>query len=151
MRGKKITDEQKEKVKAVIYLNPQATHTDISRETGIPRPTIIDMLKDKAFIDKDKFDEARQLKKQEFIARAFDLAMQTLDVIVDKVKTFKDSPEALQKANIRDLTTALGTLYDKQALASGEPTIISDRPEPTPELLQELEEKVARLKQLTGS
>jgi hypothetical protein len=149
MRGKKITDEQKERVKAVIYLNPELNHSDIARQTGIPRPTIIDMLKDEGFLDKDKFDELRQLKKQEFISKAFDLAMQTLNVIADKVASFKDK-EALQKANIRDLTTALGTLYDKQALASGEPTQISERHEPTPELVQELEKKIQQFKQMTG-
>jgi hypothetical protein len=59
--------------------------------------------------------------------------------------------EALQKVNIRDLAVALGTIYDKQALASGEPTQISERVEPTPELVKEMEEKVQKLKQLTGS
>ena len=34
-RGKKTSEVDKEKVKAVIYLNPEATHTDISKKTGI--------------------------------------------------------------------------------------------------------------------
>ncbi len=34
-RGKKTTEEAKERLKAVIYLNPDAPKTDISRETGI--------------------------------------------------------------------------------------------------------------------
>jgi hypothetical protein len=108
------------------------------------------MLKEEGFLDKDKYEELRESKKQEFIGKAFDLAMETLDVIGDKITSLKDI-EALKKANIRDLTTALGTLYDKQALASGEPTIISERQEPTPDLVKELEDKIKRLKQLTGS
>ena len=34
-RGKKTTEEAKERLKAVIYLNPDAPKIDISRETGI--------------------------------------------------------------------------------------------------------------------
>ena len=149
-RGKKTSDADREKVKAVIYLNPEASQSEIARQTKIPLTTVHMMLKEEGFLDKDKFEEMREVKKREFIAKAFDLAMETLDVIGDKIVSLKDI-EALKKANIRDLTTALGTLYDKQALASGEPTIISERQEPTPDLVKELEDKIKRLKQLTGS
>lgn len=149
-RGKKTSDADREKVKAVIYLNPEASQSEIARQTKIPLTTVHMMLKEEGFLDKDKFEELREAKKREFIAKAFDLAMETLDVIGDKIVSLKDI-EALKKANIRDLTTALGTLYDKQALASGEPTMISERQEPTPDLVKELEDKIKRLKQLTGS
>jgi predicted transcriptional regulator len=149
MRGKKTSEADKEKVKAVVYLNPTATHSDISRETGIPRPTIINMLKDENFLDKDKFDEARQRKKVEFINDAWEIVKKAALKINLKLDTM--DAEALQKVNIRDLAVALGTIYDKQALASGEPTQISERVEPTPELVKEMEEKVQKLKQLTGS
>lgn len=149
-RGKKTSDEDREKVKTVVYLNPLASQSEIARQTKIPLTTVHEMLKEEGFLDKDKYEELRESKKQEFICKAFDLAMETLDVIGDKITSLKDI-EALKKANIRDLTTALGTLYDKQALASGEPTIISERQEPTPDLVKELEDKIKRLKQLTGS
>jgi hypothetical protein len=149
-RGKKTSDEDREKVKTVVYLNPLASQSEIARQTRIPLTTVHEMLKEEGFLDKDKYEELRESKKQEFIGKAFDLAMETLDVIGDKITSLKDI-EALKKANIRDLTTALGTLYDKQALASGEPTIISERQEPTPDLVKELEDKIKRLKQLTGS
>ena len=149
-RGKKTSDEDREKVKTVVYLNPLASQSEIARQTRIPLTTVHEMLKEEGFLDKDKYAELRESKKQEFIGKAFDLAMETLDVIGDKITSLKDI-EALKKANIRDLTTALGTLYDKQALASGEPTIISERQEPTPDLVKELEDKIKRLKQLTGS
>ena len=149
-RGKKTSDEDREKVKTVVYLNPLASQSEIARQTRIPLTTVHEMLKEEGFLDKDKYEELRESKKQEFIGKAFDLAMETLDVIGDKITSLKDI-EALKKANIRDLTTALGTLYDKQALASGEPTMISERQEPTPDLVKELEDKIKRLKQLTGS
>jgi hypothetical protein len=149
-RGKKTSEDKREQVKAVLYLNPLASQSEIARQTRIPLTTVHEMLKEEGFLDKDKYEELRESKKQEFIGKAFDLAMETLDVIGDKITSLKDI-EALKKANIRDLTTALGTLYDKQALASGEPTIISERQEPTPDLVKELEDKIKRLKQLTGS
>jgi len=149
-QGKKTSEADKERIKAVVYLNPLASQTDISRQTNIPLTTVHELLKQDGFLDKDKFDELRDAKKQEFIGKAFDLAMETLDVIGEKITSLKDI-ESLKKANIRDLTTALGTLYDKQALASGEPTTITERKEATPDLVKEYEEKLSKLKQMTGT
>jgi len=149
MRGKKITDEQKEKVKAVIYLNPELNKSEISKASGIPESTIHGLLKDETFLDKDKFEEARATKKVEFIQAAWDTVKKIHLKINEKLDTM--DLEALQKVNVRDLAVALGTIYDKQALASGEPTIISERQEPTPDLVKELEEKVRKLKQMTGA
>jgi hypothetical protein len=41
-------------------------------------------------------------------------------------------------------------MIDKAQLLAGEPTQITERKEPTPELVSELEKKVSQLKQLTG-
>jgi hypothetical protein len=147
MRGKKTTDEKKEEVRAVIYLNPEASHKDIAKTVNLPESTVRGIKEELKLTD--EFNEVRTKKKEEFITEAWDIVKKIMLKVDVKLDTM--DAEALQKVNIRDLAVALGTIYDKQALASGEPTIISDRPEPTPELLQELEEKVARLKQLTGS
>ena len=149
-RGVKTSEADREKIKAVVYLNPLASQAEVARQTKIPLTTVHMTLKEEGFLDKDKFEELREEKKKEFIGKAFDLAMETLDVIGDKIVSLKDI-ESLKKANIRDLTTALGTLYDKQALASGEPTQISERKEATPDLVKELDTKVQQLKQLTGT
>ena len=178
-RGKKTTEEVKERLKAVIYLNPDAPKTAWARESGIPESTVHEILKDENFLDKDKFEEARAIKKQEFINQAWETVQKALKLadkrfskaledeeaiqemvdIINNDKTLKGAEQQalyrrlkdLQMTNIRDIAIALGTIYDKQALASGEPTIISERQEPTPDLVKELEDKIKRLKQLTGS
>jgi hypothetical protein len=148
MRGKKTSDEKKEQVKAVIYLNPTVSHKDIAKITKLPESTVRGIREE--IKDTDEFNEARQLKKQEFIAKAFELAMETLNVIAMKVLSLKECPEQLFKANVRDLTTALGTLYDKQALASGEPTQISESRKAIPDLIKDLEAETAKLKQMVA-
>jgi hypothetical protein len=149
MRGKKTSEEDKEKLKAVIYMNPTGAKKEWSRQANIPEATVHEILKDEKFLDKDKFEEVRDQKKREFINNAWETVKSLLLKVDEKILSM--DAEALQKVNIRDLAVALGTIYDKQALASGEPTIISERQEPTPDLVKELEEKVQRLKQLTGS
>ena len=151
MRGKKTSDQDKEKVKAVIYMNPTADKSELARLSGVPRTTIIEMMKDEHFLDRDKFDTLRQQKKEEFIQEAWEVVKKAMLALDTKVEMLLKDPESLSKANIRDIAVALGTIYDKQALASGEPTFISERQEPTPELVKELEDKVKRLKQLTGT
>jgi hypothetical protein len=147
-RGKKISDEKKEEVRALVYIHPEMSNTELSRETGIPRPTIIDMKKDEGFIDKDKFDECRQNKKREFIQNAwrvvekallltekrFDKALDdeaAIKEMIDAINASDDMTQAQKKAltlrlnalqmtNIKDIAIALGTIYDKQAMAAGD-------------------------------
>jgi uncharacterized protein YdcH (DUF465 family) len=179
LRGKKITDEQKEKVRAVIYLNPELDKADIARQSGIPESTVHGLLKDENFLNKDKFEECRAIKKAEFINKAWEVVQKALkltdkrftraledeDAIKDMIDDVYANADAtagekkiavsklrdLQMTNIRDIAIALGTIYDKQALASGEPTTISERVEPTPDLVKEMDKKVQELKQLTGT
>ena len=150
MRGKKTSEADKEKLKAVIYMNPTASHTDISRAAGIPRPTVIEILKDKEFLDKDKFDEARQLKKMEFINDAWEFIKKSLKAANMKVDDLLEHPEKLDKTRITELSLSVAQIYDKQALACNEPTMISENKSPTPELVQEYAGKLDKLRSLIG-
>lgn len=175
-RGKKTSEEKKEEVRAVIYLNPEASNRDIARQVNLPESTVREVKK--KIVQTDEFDEVRSLKKQEFINKAWNVVQKALklaemrfdkaledevefDAIIDEIsgnssltqkqkQVLINKVKAIEMTNIRDITIALGTIYDKQALASGEPTTISERKEPTPELVTELEQKIERLKQLTG-
>ena len=150
-RGKKTSEDKREQVKAVLMINPEATGKEISKIIKIPERTAYD-LRNKIIDDNsDTFAELRAKKKEEFITEAWEVVKKALLATNLKIDSLLNNPESLAKANIRDIAIALGTIYDKQALASGEPTIISERQEPTPDLVKELEDKIKRLKQLTGS
>lgn len=177
-RGKKTTEEAKERLKAVIYLNPDAPKTAWARESGIPESTVHEILKDENFLDKDKFEEARAIKKQEFINQAWETVQKALKLadkrfskaledeeaiehLIEAVqdheltqaqkKTLVSRLNGLQMTNIRDIVIAMGTIYDKQALASGEPTQISESRKPLPDLVKDTEQMLREVKQLTGA
>ena len=150
-RGKKTSEDKREQVKAVLMINPEATGKEISKIIKIPERTAYDLRNKIIDDDSDTFAELRAKKKEEFITEAWEVVKKALLATNLKIDSLLNNPESLAKANIRDIAIALGTIYDKQALASGEPTIISERQEPTPDLIKELEDKIKRLKQLTGS
>ena len=150
-RGKKTSEAKREQVKAVLMINPEATGKEISKIIKIPERTAYDLRNKIIDDDSDTFAALRAKKKEEFITEAWEVVKKALLATNLKIDSLLNNPESLAKANIRDIAIALGTIYDKQALASGEPTIISERQEPTPDLVKELEDKIKRLKQLTGS
>ena len=150
-RGKKTSEDKREQVKAVLMINPEATGKEISKIIKIPERTAYDLRNKIIDDDPDTYAELRAKKKEEFITEAWEVVKKALLATNLKIDSLLNNPESLAKANIRDIAIALGTIYDKQALASGEPTIISERQEPTPDLVKELEDKIKRLKQLTGS
>ena len=150
-RGKKTSEDKREQVKAVLMINPEATGKEISKIIKIPERTAYDLRNKIIDDDPDTYAELRAKKKEEFITEAWEVVKKALLATNLKIDSLLNNPESLAKANIRDIAIALGTIYDKQALASGEPTVISERQEPTPDLVKELEDKIKRLKQLTGS
>ena len=174
-RGRKTSEVKREQVKALLYLNPNATDAEIARETKLPNSTVHYIKKD--VMQTDEFEEVRRIKKEEFIRQAWETVQkalkladkrfskalddeQAIEELIDAVqdheltqaekKKLVSRLNGLQMTNIRDIAVALGTIYDKQALASGEPTTITERKEPTPDLVKELEQKVQKLKEMTG-
>ena len=150
-RGRKTSEVKEEQVRALLMVNPDATGKEIGKIVKIPERTAYDLKNKIIEEDTDTFAELRNRKKEEFIAEAWEVVKKALLAADKKIDTLLDDPEMLKKANIRDIAVALGTIYDKQALASGEPTQISERKEPTPELIGELKNKVKELEQLTGT
>ncbi len=173
MKGKKTTEEKKEEVKALLYINPYISQREISRQTNIPLTTVHEI--QKTIVNTDEFEQVRTQKKQEFIDKAWNVVQKALvltekrfdkaleneaefDLLLDKINdsemTLKEKSallsklKAIEMTNIRDIAITLGTIYDKQALASGEPITISETTEPTPVLIEELEAKMKQLKQL---
>lgn len=139
-RGKKTPGDKLELVKSLKYLNPELSERDIAKEVSLPKTTVHQILQDLS--NDDKFQAYREEKKKEQIVKALDIA----STYIDHLK----NPEVINKASARDSAIVAGTMIDKAQLLAGEPTTITERKEPTPELVSELEKKVSQLKQLTG-
>jgi iron uptake system EfeUOB component EfeO/EfeM len=139
-RGKKTPGDKLELVKSLKYLNPELSERDIAKEVSLPKTTVHQILQD--LNNDDKFQAYREEKKKEQIVKALDIA----STYIDHLK----NPEVINKASARDSAIVAGTMIDKAQLLAGEPTQITERKEPTPELVSELEKKVSQLKQLTG-
>lgn len=150
-RGKKYSDEIKELAYALFAVNgsKQETARQIEEKTGIrvAPNTITEWINKKP---PDGYDELRAEKKRGFIESAntiIDKGMQIMDRrftraleqeeeidgligIVSDADDVSDKEKndiarklsALQLHDIKALTTAIGTLYDKRALAQGEST-----------------------------
>ena len=139
-RGKKTPGDKLELVKSLKYLNPELSERDIAKEVSLPKTTVHQILQDLS--NDDKFQAYREEKKKEQIVKALDIA----STYIDHLK----NPEVINKASARDSAIVAGTMIDKAQLLAGEPTQITERKEPTPELVKELDQKVQKLKQLTG-
>jgi len=87
---------------------------ETSRLLKIPVMTVWDTYKKNC--DKPEFIELRKMRNQEFVgnaSRIIDKAMNRLEKQIEDT----DTPIPANQ-----LSTVIGTLYDKQALASGNPT-----------------------------
>lgn len=145
-RGSKYTDKQKEQALAMLTTMPFKT---VSENLDIPENTLRDWNKNAEKINPE-FVELRNKKKEEFvesswriiekanrlIEKKIDRALSTeedIDKIIDKAKVSdkldKEDIIALTKSvnklgidNIGQVSTVVGTLYDKQALINKEAT-----------------------------
>ena len=139
-RGKPTPGDKVELVKALKLLNPEMSQREIAREAKMSKTTVQNILAN--LEDDEEFQKFREEKKREQIAKALDIA----STYIDHLK----NPEVIAKASARDSAIVAGTMIDKAQLLAGEPTQISERKEPTPDLVKELEQKVQKLKELTG-
>lgn len=140
-RGKPTPTAKREQVKALLYLNPDLSSTDISKATGVPDRTVRDILKE-VMADDEAFTEYRQQKKREQIVKALDIASTYIDHLKE--------PEVIGKASARDSAIVAGTMIDKAQLLAGEPTTINESRKDVTKLVEEYEEKVAKLKSIIG-
>ena len=139
-RGKPTPGDKVELVKALKLLNPEMSQREIAREAKMSKTTVQNILAN--LEDDEEFQKFREEKKREQIAKALDIA----STYIDHLK----KPEVIAKASARDSAIVAGTMIDKAQLLAGEPTTITERKEPTPELVKELDQKVQKLKELTG-
>ena len=111
-RGKKTSMKEIYLVMASYAITNNYSET--ARQLNMPVATVQDIVK--ANKDKEEFLKLRQEKRDEFSDKASVIIDELLVRITEEVSDRdKDIP-------LNHLTTALGTLYDKRALANGEMT-----------------------------
>ena len=111
-RGKKTSPEVIYQVMTSWCVTQNNNQT--ARELGIPESTVRKIVEDNK--DKEEFKKLCEQKRDEFADRATRIINQALCRLEKEIADDeKDIP-------INHLTTAIGTLYDKRALAKGEST-----------------------------
>lgn len=150
-RGKKYDLASKEK--ALAFMAASNNLEETSRQLNIP-VTTLHTWKKEAETKSQEFVELRNKRKQEFIEDAWNLITKSKQLLLKKLTRALESEDALNEllyefetlnnkdisqeqrramykkfANLKledigKITTVLGTLYDKQALASEEATSI---------------------------
>ena len=147
-RGKKTSPEDVYKIMALWFTNYNLRET--SRVLNLPLTTVKDIVdKNK---DAEQFEQLRTQTEKAFARKTTEIIEkgllllnkrlnraieheEDLDELIDEIwdmdedeMSYKDKDKlvtkikTLQLQNIKDITTAIGTLYDKRALSRGEMT-----------------------------
>jgi len=117
-KGKKTDPEMIYKIMASFAVTNNYSQT--AKDLGIPRTTVEKKVKENE--DNPEFVKLCQEKKADFVENATEVINLLTEATLKKVQKILKSPKALDKTKLTELTTSLGTMYDKRALASGEST-----------------------------
>ena len=117
-QGKKCDEKIKQEVLAHLAVNNNVN--EVAREMKLSWSTV-DKIRREAEGDCETLKKLREQKKQEFIQSAWRI-IEKSSRLIEKKLTAAD--EGVEKIDAKTLSTVLGTIYDKQALASAEPTQI---------------------------
>lgn len=111
-RGKNTSEEKIIEIMTAYANNPNNI-MEVSRTVGMPEPTVRQIIiKNK---DKEEYKRLQDNKKKEFADKA-------TEIINLALKKLKETVESSDNIPVNQLTTAIGTLYDKRALSLGEAT-----------------------------
>lgn len=103
------SDEIKEQARARVAAGE--TQASVARDIGVARSTLHSWLTQ---ADRDGHEQARELRKEQFIHKAWDAIEKYLEHLMTK--------KVIDAAAAQSATTVIGILYDKIALASGDVT-----------------------------
>lgn len=141
----------RQKEKAIALYSAGFSQAEISKNLGMPKSTICELLKKYRQENPNTEIEAiRTQKKNEFVSQAWGILEESMDLLRGRIsmaleheaeiddligeiyadgdikeaekKSLVSKLRMLQTQNIKDISTVIGTLYDKQALAQGEST-----------------------------
>lgn len=127
MRGKKYSEEVKEKALAMVAVSNSIAA--VSQELGIPRSTLTSWIAEHEEAAAENgtasIAELRRKQKEKFVNDAWSNIRKSLSLIeerLDKALNAPDDPN--NEISLRELVSIISTLYDKQALCEREATAI---------------------------
>jgi len=112
-RGKKYSEDIKEK--AYFMYASSGSYEEVGRMLGVASSTVRSWIKAHANAAPDEFETLRAEKKRDFVERSTEI----IDIALDRLKKELINAEEIP---VNQLSTVIGTLYDKRALAKGEST-----------------------------
>lgn len=112
MKGKKTDNETIYKIMLSVFTT--GNYNETARQLKIPVNTVEDIYKKN--VEKEEFVKLRMQKQDEFTERA----TRIIEKALNRLEESLDNKE--EKLAINNLSTVIGTLYDKRALAKGDST-----------------------------
>lgn len=112
MRGKQLDNETVYKIMLSVFST--GSYTETSKQLNIPQRTVEDIYKRN--IKKEEFTKLREKKQDEFVEKA----NRIIEKAMNRLEKTLDNEE--KDLAINNLSTVIGTLYDKRALAKGDST-----------------------------
>lgn len=118
-KGKKYNDD----IKEIVFAEIAATGnmTDVCKKYNLPKSTVQSWKKKEIGKD-DDVAQLRLERKKEFVNNAWDIIAKAQKVLHKELDAGVNGEE---KLDIGKLSTVIGTMYDKQALANNEATEIT--------------------------
>lgn len=113
MRGKQTPPETVYKIMLSVFNT--GNYSETARILNLPQKTVEDIYKKNK--DKEEFAKLHEEKKEEFVEKADRIINKALNRLEEALEDRED------KHAINQLSTVIGTLYDKRALAKGESTV----------------------------
>ena len=115
-RGQKTDTETIYKIMVSMFSTGNFNET--SRQLDIPVNTVKNIYDNN--IEKEEFVKLRTKKEDEFVEKA----SRIIDKALNRLERSLDDKD--EKIPVNNLSTVIGTLYDKKALAKGDPTANTD-------------------------
>jgi len=117
-RGKQLDNQTVYNIMSLYAVNNNYSET--ARQLKLAVKTVEETVKKNR--DKDEFAILRKDKKQEFSEKCSEVLDILLEAAKRKAKAMIANKRTLGKTKLTEITTAIGTLYDKRALAQGDST-----------------------------
>lgn len=112
-QGKKTDNETIYKVMLSVFST--GNYSETARQLDLPASTVEDIYKRN--IEKEEFAKLREKKQDEFVENA----SRIIEKALKRLESSLDDKE--ERIPVNNLSTVIGTLYDKRALAKGETTV----------------------------